>query len=106
MAQPELPLGWFARRLKQLRLGRGLAVRELAAELHVHVSSIYNLERGQHGFSLNRLPEVARALEVDELDLFTFPEESVRHALVDLSRDAPIEALRAAQELLRNWPPT
>jgi transcriptional regulator with XRE-family HTH domain len=104
MAQPELPLVSFARRLKQLRVGRGLAVRELAAELHLHVSSIYNIERGVHGFSINRLPELARALRVDELDLFTFPEESERQALVDLSRDVPIKALRAAEELLRNGP--
>jgi transcriptional regulator with XRE-family HTH domain len=104
MAQPESPLEPFARRLKQLRVEHGIAVRELAAELHLHVSSIYNIERGQHGLSINRLPDLARALRVDELDLFTFPEESERQTLVDRSRDAPIEALRAAEDLLRNWP--
>ncbi len=104
MAQPELALGWFARRIKALRVERGLTVRELAAELHVHVSSLYNLERGQHALSLNRLPDLARALEVDVLDLFTSPDESPRHALIDRSRDAPLDALRAAEELLRSWP--
>jgi transcriptional regulator with XRE-family HTH domain len=102
MAQlPNLPFGSFARRIKQLRLERGIAVRELATTLRVHVSCIYNIERGVHAFSLNRLPELARALHVDELDLFTSPEESVRHALVDRSRKAPVEAVRAAEELLR-----
>jgi transcriptional regulator with XRE-family HTH domain len=94
----------FARRLKQLRIERGIAARDLAADLRMHVSAIYNIERGVHALSLNRLPEFARRLHIDELDLFTFPKGSVRHALIDLSSGAPFEALRGAQELLRNWP--
>ncbi len=104
MVQPESALGWFARRIKALRLERGLTVRELAAELHVHVSSLYNLERGRHALSLNRLPDLARVLQVDVLVLFTAPKEEPRHALIDRSRDAPTDALRAAEELLRRWP--
>ncbi|HZS37952.1 MAG TPA: helix-turn-helix transcriptional regulator [Polyangia bacterium] len=105
MAQTGL-LAAFPRRLKQLRIERGLAARELAAELRVHASAIYNIERGVHAFSLNRLPELGRVLRVDVLDLFTFPEQSLRHTLVDVSRDATIEALRTAHELLRSWPST
>lgn len=32
---------------------------------------------GRHGLSLNRLPELARALHVAELDLFNSPDESI-----------------------------
>lgn len=97
-------LAAFARRVKQLRIERGLAARELAAQVRVHVSAIYNIERGVHALSLNRLPELARALRVDELDLFTFSEESVRLTFVELSRHASLDALDAAHKLLQNWP--
>ncbi len=90
----------FARRVKELRLAGGVTARELAAEMRMHVSAIYNIERGVHALSLNRLPEFARALRVEVLDLFTFVEHSPRHALVDFSRHASPEALLAAHHLL------
>ena len=95
----------FARRLKQLRGERGISVRDVAGALQVHVTAIYNIERGVSAFSFNRLQGLAAVLRVDELDLFTFPERSIRHALIELSRHASLEALRAAYELLRDWPP-
>lgn len=91
----------FAGRIKALREEQRLSVREVAAFLRCDVGSLYSIERGRHAIQFSRLEDLAVVLRVDELDLFTFPEASARHELVDLTRAASVETIARARELLR-----
>lgn len=74
-------------RIRLLREGQGLTQEKLAYESGLkskgHLSGI---ENGLVSPTLPTLVMLANRLTVDLLDLFTFPEESPRHQLVDLTR--------------------
>jgi transcriptional regulator with XRE-family HTH domain len=91
----------FAQRVMSLRRERALRVDEVARALGCDPSTIYNLERARHALAFHRLSVLAAALGVDELDLFTFPRQSPRHDLVDLTRGASPDVLRDATAHLR-----
>jgi transcriptional regulator with XRE-family HTH domain len=71
-----------------LRQSQGLTQEKLAYEGGLkskgHLSGI---EKGLVRPTLQTLTVLAERLEVDLLDLVTFPEESPRQHLVDLTRD-------------------
>ncbi|MDI3256922.1 MAG: helix-turn-helix transcriptional regulator [Kyrpidia sp.] len=52
-------------RLRELRLQRGLTVRELAEKAGVSQSYVYAVEAGTRGSRVDKLIKIARALEVD-----------------------------------------
>ncbi len=86
-------------RLRALREEQNLKVGDVAAAIGCDPSSIYSIEKGRHAPSFTRLVQLAELLKCDELDLLTFPDEQPRHALIDLTRDAPshtVAAMRAA----------
>ena len=62
--------------------------------------SIYGFERGRHGISFRHLVELARLLKLDELDLFTFPDATPRHDLIDLTRRAPLRVILSTRQHL------
>ncbi|MBX6396153.1 MAG: helix-turn-helix transcriptional regulator [Alicyclobacillaceae bacterium] len=52
-------------RLKELRLQRGMTVRELAEKAGVSQSYVYAVEAGTRGSRVDKLMRIARALDVD-----------------------------------------
>jgi transcriptional regulator with XRE-family HTH domain len=80
----------FGARLRKLRTERGLSAAEVAAAVDCDRSSIYNIENGRHAPSFQRLMALAEVLQVDEMDLLTFPGAHVRHDLNELSRGLPV----------------
>ncbi|MDC3959560.1 helix-turn-helix domain-containing protein [Polyangium jinanense] len=74
-------------RIRQLREEQGLTMEKLAFESELgskgHLS---NLERGLARPTIHTLRVLAERLEVDVLDLLTFPDQGDRQKLVDLTR--------------------
>jgi transcriptional regulator with XRE-family HTH domain len=82
------PLGAkIGQRIRSLREEKGLTQEKTAYEAGLaskgHLSGI---EKGLVLPTLDTLVLLADRLEVDLLDLFTFPDESARQRLVDLTR--------------------
>jgi transcriptional regulator with XRE-family HTH domain len=77
----------IGQRIRTLRENEGLTQEKLAYEGGLkskgHLSGI---EKGLVIPTLQTLALLAARLEVELLDLVTFPEESARHQLVDLTR--------------------
>lgn len=61
----------FGTRIRELRLERGLTQRELAERAGVDVTYLSKIEndRLEHAPSIKAIQDLARALEVDELEL-------------------------------------
>lgn len=78
----------IGRRIRALRESKDLTQEKLAYESGLkskgHLSGI---EKGLVRPTLQTLAILAERLEVDLLDLVTFPEESPRQQLVDLTRN-------------------
>jgi len=90
----------FGARVRALRIEHGFRVVEVARALSCDTSSIYGFERGRHGISFGHLVELARLLKIDELDLFTFPDATPRHDLIDLTRRAPMRVILSTRDYL------
>ncbi len=64
---------------------------------------------GRHAISFRHLVALAQLLEIDELDLFTLPDSTPRHDLIDLTRRAPLRVVLSTREhlltKLKDWPP-
>lgn len=67
----------FGRRLKQLRLYRGLTQEELAEATRLSAESISNLERGKHAPKFETLEVLAQALGVSVKALFEFEASEI-----------------------------
>lgn len=62
----------FAKRLKMLRLTKGLTQAELAKAAKLSTSFVSNLERGINAPSFENLEGIAEALGITVKDLFDF----------------------------------
>jgi transcriptional regulator with XRE-family HTH domain len=82
-------------RIRTLRESQGLTQEKLAYEAGLkskgHLSGV---ERGLVRPTVQTLAILAERLEVDLLDLVTFPEDSPRQYLVDLTRQLKPDAVR------------
>ncbi len=65
----------FARRLKQLRLLKGLSQETLADLAGLHRTYVGSVERSERNISIDNMERLAKALEVDIIDLLREPEE-------------------------------
>jgi transcriptional regulator with XRE-family HTH domain len=85
----------IGRRIRALRERLGLTQEKLAYEGGLkskgHLSGI---EKGLVSPTVQTLGLLAERLEVDLLDLVTFPDESPRQSLVDLTRDMSAGTVR------------
>lgn len=85
----------IGRRIRALRESQNLTQEKLAYEGGLkskgHLSGI---EKGLVRPTLQTLAILAERLEVDLLDLLTFPEESPRQRLVDLTRQMTAGTIR------------
>lgn len=74
-------------RVRELRKEAGLTLEKLAYESAVGSKGfLSDIEKGIARPSVATLSAIAERLEVDLLDLFTFPEGDDRHALIDSTR--------------------
>src|SRR6478736_10007404 len=94
------------RRLRELRVQRGLTLEEVARSARIDVSTLSRLESGKRRLALDHLPRLATALSVSTDELLRAPEAGdprVRggsHTHHDvtywpLTRDGPAGGLRA-----------
>ncbi len=68
-AAGRLFLARFGRGLKLLRVERDMSQEEFGRAAGMHRTFIGQLERGEHGVNVDRLPDLARALGLDEHEL-------------------------------------
>src|SRR4051812_25912301 len=82
-------------RIRELRESQGLTQEKLAYESGLrskgHLSGI---EKGLVRPNIQTLAALAVRLEVDLLDLFTFPDDSPRQRLVDVTRKMSVGSIR------------
>lgn len=62
------------RRLRELRIERGLTLEEVAGRSSIDVSTLSRLESGKRRLALDHLPRLAAALSVSTDDLLRSPE--------------------------------
>jgi transcriptional regulator with XRE-family HTH domain len=62
----------FGKRVRQLRLEKGLSQEELAFSAGVHRTYLGGIERGERNPSLKNIAAIAQALDVALSDLFLF----------------------------------
>ena len=85
----------IGRRIRALRLERGMTAERLAYESDVGSKGfLSDIERGLARPSVTTLAAIARHLDVALFDLLTFPAKSPRSALVDATRHITPGAVR------------
>jgi transcriptional regulator with XRE-family HTH domain len=62
----------FGKRVRNLRLEKGLSQEELAFKVGIHRTYIGGIERGERNPSLKNIAAIAKALGVTLSDLFPF----------------------------------
>lgn len=72
----------LAKRLRQLRMQRGLTLRTLAQRSGLAINTLSSIENGKTSPSVSTLQRLAGCLEVALRDLFENPQEAVRVAHV------------------------
>ena len=94
-------------RVRALREAAGLTLEKLAWESEVGSKGyLSDIERGLARPTLPTLQRIADHLEVDLLDLVTFPDDSDRQRLVVLTRTLPPGTIRKLlKELASKGPP-
>jgi len=69
---PSGPLTMFGRKLKELRVRRGLTQEELAEKANLHRNYVSDVERGTRNISLVNIIALAKALGVKPGKLFNW----------------------------------
>ncbi len=72
----------FGKRLKQIRKSRNLTQAQLAEKLKVETLSISRIESGKHFPKKENIELLARALDVDVKDFFTFKQTATKDELI------------------------
>jgi transcriptional regulator with XRE-family HTH domain len=62
----------FGKRVRELRLARGLSQEELAFRAGVHRTYLGSIERGERNPALKNIAAIAKALDVTLSELFSF----------------------------------
>lgn len=91
---PESKAAKVGARIRELRKARALTQEKLAWEAGLSKGHLSGIEKGLVRPTLTTLSMLAKRLEVDLLDLFTFPAESTRQRVVDLTRELSPTTLR------------
>jgi len=68
----------FGKRVRELRLAKGLSQEELAYRAGVHRTYLGGIERGERHPALKHISAIAKALGVSLSELFTFKESKAR----------------------------
>ncbi len=62
----------FGKKLKEIRIERGLSQEELASICHLHRTYISDIERGERNVSIENVEKIANALEIVPSELLNF----------------------------------
>ncbi len=62
----------FGKRVRELRLARGLSQEEMAFKIGVHRTYLGGIERGERNPSLRNIAAIAMALDITLRELFSF----------------------------------
>lgn len=62
----------FGKRLRELRLDKGITQEELSLEIGTDNSYISNIENARYDIPLSRVRMIAQALQIDIKDMFEF----------------------------------
>jgi len=62
----------FGKRVRELRLARGLSQEEMAFKIGVHRTYLGGIERGERNPSLKNIAAIAMALDISLRELFSF----------------------------------
>ena len=68
----------FGKRVRELRLAKGLSQEELAYRADVHRTYLGGIERGERNPALKNISAIAEALGVSLSELFTSKESKAR----------------------------
>lgn len=68
----------FGKKVRELRLAKGLSQEELAYRADVHRTYLGGIERGKRNPALKNISAIAEALGVSLSELFTFKESKAR----------------------------
>lgn len=60
----------YAKKMTKLRKGKNLTVKDLSKKTKIHPQAIYNIEAGRQYYSLNKIKDVANALDVCPKKIF------------------------------------
>jgi len=64
----------FGKRVRELRLARGLSQEEMAFKIGVHRTYLGGIERGERNPSLKNIAAIAMALDISLRELFSFED--------------------------------
>ncbi len=81
----------FSARLAALLTEKGMSIGDLVGYTGYDRTYLWRLREGKAEPSLSAMALIAEALEVDPTDLLVTPTATVRHAIQELSRHAPID---------------
>src|SRR6201991_164804 len=84
------------RRLRELRVQRGLTLEEVARSARIDVSTLSRLESGKRRLALDHLPRLAEALSVSTDELLRSPEAD----------DPPVKGSSHTRDGITYWPLT
>lgn len=89
----------LGKRIKELRVGRGVSQEELAEVMGANPKYLSSVERGRENPTLDFLMKLAAALEAELVDLFNFSwvsmtEKELRRQIKAIAEDADLAALR------------
>jgi transcriptional regulator with XRE-family HTH domain len=92
-------------RIRQIRKERGLSQEKLGYESELHCTHIGSIERGQKNWSIDTLIKVAKGLNVEVVDLFSFPMppadiKKLKKSLVEDINASPPEIIKFLSDLL------
>lgn len=77
--------------IKEIRLSKGIPQKNLADALDVDVAVISNIENGKRELKVSELEKISNCLDVDIIDLFTYPVKYAPKGEVDDSLDAVLQ---------------
>ncbi len=91
----------IGKRVRALRQEQGLTLEKLAYGVEFSKGQLSTIEKGLAVPTATTLNVLAEGLDVLPLDLLTFPEDSPREKLIDMTRGLSKKELEAIMALLR-----
>ena len=67
----------FGLRLRELRKARNISQEELMVATGIHRTYLSEVERGIRNISIVNIEKIARALDVDEMEMFNFRKVTI-----------------------------
>ena len=102
LSMPDPFAATVGQRIYALRREKQLTIEQLANRTGVSKGHLSSIENGLVPMRLQTAIKVARGLDLKLVDLFTFPEEDERQALLDVIRRkaSPLTVATLAQQLV------